>query len=136
MLLLVGCQTTVSPQTTEPSQVTALTQGAQIYQQYCAACHGANLEGEPDWQQPRADDSLRTPPHDETGHTWHHGDQYLFERTKYGAASLPPNWASLSSMPAYEGILTDAEIMAVIEYIKESWPPDIQARQQEITAVE
>ncbi len=56
-----------------------LSQGATLYQQYCATCHGANLEGAPDWKKPLADGSLPPPPHDDSGHTWHHPDFLLLQ---------------------------------------------------------
>ena len=31
----------------DPGQV---TMGQAVYQQYCASCHGANLEGQPEWR--------------------------------------------------------------------------------------
>lgn len=58
--------------------------GQSIYEQNCASCHGRNLEGQFNWQKRSADGYLPAPPHDETGHTWHHPDQMLFEFTKYG----------------------------------------------------
>lgn len=56
-----------------------LAAGEALYTENCAACHGVNLEGQDDWQRPGEDGRLSAPPHDETGHTWHHGDQVLFE---------------------------------------------------------
>ncbi len=77
MMLLTGNGSTADPANTE---VMAL--GRQIYLTNCASCHGVNLEGQPDWQQANPDGSLRAPPHDETGHTWHHGDANLFQSIK------------------------------------------------------
>jgi S-disulfanyl-L-cysteine oxidoreductase SoxD len=80
--------------------------GEGLYRDHCAACHGADLEGEtPDWQVRDEDGYLPGPPHDETGHTWHHPDQLLFDITKYGiaeAANLPDY---PTRMPAFEGVL-------------------------------
>ncbi|WP_420631024.1 c-type cytochrome [Candidatus Leptofilum sp.] len=98
--------------------------GEEVYNSYCAACHGFNFEGQPDWQQPFADGSFKAPPHDETGHTWHHSDTYLIESIKLGGARLAPN-IGVSAMPAYEDVLTDEQIEAVLAYIKSSWPPEI-----------
>ena len=56
-----------------------LDRGQALYADSCAACHGANLEGQPDWRVPGADGILPAPPHDETGHTWHHDNQLLFD---------------------------------------------------------
>ncbi len=106
-----------------------VAQGRQIYTTNCASCHGVNLEGQPDWQQANPDGSLRAPPHDETGHTWHHNDTALIESIKLGGARLPAN-VGTSTMPAYNVILTDQEIVAVLTYIKSTWPNDILATQQ------
>jgi mono/diheme cytochrome c family protein len=113
-----------------------LALGEQVYAQQCALCHGANLEGEANWREYNPDGSFRSPPHDDTGHTWHHGDRYLFERTKYGTAALPADSRHLSDMPSYEAILTDEEIWAVLAYIKTSWSAENQQIQANITANE
>ena len=46
-----------------------LSQGATLYAENCAACHGAELEGQPDWRSPGPDGILPALPHDNTGHT-------------------------------------------------------------------
>ena len=61
-----------------------LMAGSENYQEHCASCHGVNLEGQPNWREYKADGSLPAPPHDETGHTWHHDTKMLFEYTKFG----------------------------------------------------
>ncbi len=105
-----------------------LALGEQVYAAQCAACHGANLEGEADWQQPTAEGLLKAPPHDETGHTWHHDDAYLIESVKLGGARLPAN-VGVSAMPAYAELLSDEEIAAVLAFIKSYWPAEIRAAQ-------
>jgi mono/diheme cytochrome c family protein len=70
------------------------------------------------------------PPHDPTGHTWHHPDKVLFQVTKYGMRTMVPGRES--DMPAFEGVLTDADILAVLSFIESTWPTDIRARQQRI----
>jgi mono/diheme cytochrome c family protein len=95
--------------------------GARLYAEHCAACHGANLEGQPNWQRRLPNGKLPAPPHDESGHTWHHPDEVLFGITKYGL--VPPNAPKdyESDMPAFGGKLSDAEIRAVLVYIKSHW---------------
>ncbi len=56
----------------------------EIYLKYCASCHGEQLQGQSNWRQRDAEGYLPAPPHDESGHTWHHSDTYLFLMTKYG----------------------------------------------------
>ena len=58
--------------------------GRDLYDRHCAACHGAKLEGAPDWQEQGTDGRFQAPPHDETGHTWHHGHAMLFAYTSRG----------------------------------------------------
>ncbi|MCF4097372.1 c-type cytochrome [Maritalea mediterranea] len=106
--------------------------GQQIYAANCAACHGDNLEGEADWQQPKPSGRMPAPPHDETGHTWHHSDELLFKLTKYGIARLSNNPAYQTDMPVYEEVLTDDEIIAVLAYIKSTWPAKVQGRHDQI----
>jgi mono/diheme cytochrome c family protein len=111
----------------DPADSTLIALGRSVYEQHCASCHGAKLEGQPDWQRRLPDGRLPAPPHDPTGHTWHHRDQELFDMTKDGPSAVVP--AYHSDMPAFRGVLSDREIWAVLAYIKSTWPPEIRARQ-------
>ena len=64
-----------------PDNMEVVFAGKTIYVAQCAACHGKELQGQPDWKRRNADDRLPAPPHNETGHTWHHTDQLLFDLT-------------------------------------------------------
>ncbi len=109
--------------------------GSSVYGEFCADCHGINLEGQADWKVRLQDGTLPAPPHDETGHTWHHGEKLLFNYTKNGAASLGiKNFKS--GMPVFEDVLSDAEIWAALSYIKSSWPVAVQERQEQSTLSE
>lgn len=108
-----------------------VARGEAVYRQHCMSCHGARLEGQESWQTRKADGKLPAPPHDATGHTWHHPDKVLFEITKFGIARYAPAGYA-SDMPAYEGTLDDAAIAAVLSYIKSTWPPHIRATQERI----
>ena len=68
----------------DPDNARLVALGGAVYAAECAACHGANLEGQPNWRQRRADGRLPAPPHDPSGHTWHHPDAQLFALTKFG----------------------------------------------------
>lgn len=103
--------------------------GEDVYNTNCAACHGFDLEGEVNWQQTNPDGSLRAPPHDETGHTWHHSDASLVESIRLGGARLEPN-VGVSAMPAYDDVLTDQQIASVLAYIKSQWPTEILEAQE------
>ena len=112
----------------DPDNVAQIAMGRQIYGEHCARCHGANLEGEPNWQQRKPSGRLPAPPHDASGHTWHHPNRQLFEITKKGMSAVVPGYQS--DMPAFEKALTDEEIAAVLAFIENSWPPDIRGHQQ------
>ncbi len=111
----------------------SLAEGTRLYGEYCAACHGANLEGQADWRQRGPDGLLPAPPHDAAGHTWHHPDQQLFAITKNGTAALVGGDYK-SSMRGFGNELSDEEIWGVLKYIGSRWPEEIRRRQQEISA--
>ncbi len=121
---------TAEPPAPDPAQ---LALGGSLYGAHCAACHGAELEGQANWRQRDPEGLLPAPPHDETGHTWHHPDRQLFEITKLGTAALiGPDYQT--AMGAFAEVLSDDEIRAVLAYIKSRWPENIRARQAEVTA--
>jgi len=103
--------------------------GEALYARHCASCHGAKLEGQPDWRRRLPNGRLPAPPHDASGHTWHHPDAVLFGITKKGLVPpyAPPGYAS--DMPAFANVLSDGDIHAVLAYIQSRWPkPVIEAR--------
>ena len=112
----------------DPSDAELVALGSTIYSQSCASCHGSNLEGQPNWRVRKADGTLPAPPHDVTGHTWHHSDDQLFKMTKWGTEALVGGDYK-SEMRGFSDELDDREIWAVLAYIKSQWPADIQAAQ-------
>jgi mono/diheme cytochrome c family protein len=93
-----------------------VTQGAALYPRYCASCHGSELEGAPEWKKPLADGSFPPPPHDGTGHTWHHPDALLLSIIADGGDP-----ASNSRMPLFKDQLTPDEMTAILGFIKSRW---------------
>lgn len=116
----------------QPVTSADIANGQMLYAENCASCHGAKLEGQPDWQQRLDNGRMPAPPHDETGHTWHHSDRNLFVMTKGGIGAVVPNYES--DMPAFEGILTDKEIADVLSYIESTWPDRQRAFHAEVNA--
>ena len=106
--------------------------GETIYQAQCASCHGVNLEGQPDWRSRDSNGLLRAPPHDATGHTWHHADDLLFEIVKYGPGAVINDDSYKTTMPVYKDILSDAEIVAVLSFIKNTWPEEERSWQEKV----
>lgn len=116
--------------TTVAGDAELIARGEAIYGQSCASCHGLNLEGQANWRRRNEDGTLPAPPHDSSGHTWHHSDEVLFNLTKWGTAAVVGGDYK-SNMPGFAGTLEDDEIWAVLQYIKSRWPEDIQVAQAE-----
>lgn len=117
----------------DPTNAAQVAMGRAIYAAQCASCHGAKLEGQPHWRQRGPNGRLPAPPHDPSGHTWHHPDDVLFGITKNGIAAYAPTGYQ-SDMPAFGGTLSDDEIWAVLAYIKSTWPSEIRERQAALKA--
>lgn len=116
----------------DPNDAAQVAQGRAVYAAQCASCHGAKLEGQPNWRQRQPNGRLPAPPHDASGHTWHHPDRALFEITRDGIAAHAPKGYE-SDMPAFDQTLSDADIWAVLAYIKSRWPPQIRERQARLS---
>lgn len=113
----------------------ALDLGAEDYARFCASCHGAALEGQPDWQVQKPDGTSPAPPHDASGHTWHHSDRLLFRYVKLGGQEVLKDIPGLkSAMPGFAGLLTDDEIRDVLAFIRSHWPDRERAYQEAVTA--
>lgn len=118
LLTLPGC----GERAADPAQVAL---GQKVYAQHCAVCHGAKLEGQPNWRTKLPSGRMPAPPHDDSGHTWHHPDEVLFGITKHG---LVPPYAPASyesDMPGFAGKLSDQEIRAVLAYISSHWSSEV-----------
>ncbi len=104
-----------------------IERGAVIYVRECAACHGVAGEGQPNWMIPNADGSYNAPPHDPTGHTWHHPDQLLISIVLDGS-NFPQ-----SQMPVYREKLSEEDVRDILEYIKAWWEPEQRELQWRVT---
>lgn len=114
--------------TADPTDSAQVAEGKALYGTYCASCHGADLQGQPNWRERDAAGFLPAPPHDETGHTWHHPDAQLFAVTKQGVKAFAPQGYQ-SRMDGYGDRLTDEQIWSVLAYIKSRWPTEVQRKQ-------
>ena len=103
--------------------------GQVLYKEHCASCHGARLEGQANWRQPGEDGILPAPPHDVSGHTWHHDNRLLFDYTKLGGEGFMESRGIAgfkSGMPALADAMSDDEIWEVLAYIRSTWPERIR----------
>ena len=119
--------TTVPPVPTLSAERVAAGEG--LYAQYCAACHGAALEGAPNWKVRLANGSLPAPAHDGTGHTWHHPDEQLLSIVAQGG---DPAYNGV--MPGFAASLTTDQMTAILDFIKSRWGSREREYQWWITA--
>jgi mono/diheme cytochrome c family protein len=116
----------------DPQNEAQVARGQAVYTEHCASCHGADLKGHPDWKQRLPSGRMPPPPHDATGHTWHHPDEILFGMIQRGVAAYA--WKGYESdMPAFGSILSDDDIWAVLAYLKSTWPEEVRASQSQRT---
>ena len=111
----------------------AVSEGYFLYQDHCAACHGQNLEGQLGWDSSQEAEPL-APPHDDTGHSWHHSDDELFEMSKFGFDQLLGLEPGTSGMPGFAEDLSDEQLMAILAFIKSSWSAESAVWQQQVDA--
>jgi cytochrome c oxidase cbb3-type subunit 3 len=101
----------------------ASLQASPLYARYCAACHGADMRGNPVLGAPNLTDDV-----------WLYGDGSIvdIERTLlYGIRSGEDKAHNDSEMPAFgqRGILSDTQIRSVVQYLLQlsSRPYEAQA---------
>lgn len=119
------------PPRIDPDDAHQVARGEVIYRAHCASCHGANLEGQPDWRVPLPSGRLPAPPHDASGHTWHHPDAVLLRIVREGPAFYATLGAE-TDMPAFRTVLSEEDMAAVLAYIESTWPAEIQARRAQM----
>jgi cytochrome c oxidase cbb3-type subunit 3 len=89
----------------------ARAEAAPLFTQHCAACHGADMRGQPAIGAPSLADNV-----------WLYGDGgvYEVERTiLYGIRTGNSKSRSVTDMPAFgqRGVLSDADIRNVVQYV-------------------
>ena len=89
----------------------SISKWRRVYLEQCASCHGVNLEAQLGWQDTMVDGMRLAPLHDKSGHTWHHFGEMLSNHTRHGFKAIISDDYKVS-MPVYDGILSDEEIIA------------------------
>ena len=103
----------------DPAQV---ARGLAVYERHCAECHGVAGKGqEGDWRVRDPDGYYPPPPLDDSAHAWHHPTTVLLDAVRNGSAP------GEGKMPAWKGILSEAEMVDVVEYIKSLWSDPVYA---------
>lgn len=109
-----------------------IVRGQRIYVVNCGQCHGNKLEGQANWKTPYPNGRMPAPPHDGTGHTWHHPDDMLAGIVKEGMKPYVDQGYE-SDMPAFGGRLSDQDIRDVLSFIKSTWPEEARRWQADVS---
>ena len=86
--------------------------GAKVYNTNCSSCHQANGKGQPGVFPPLAGNPVVNGPADKVIHIVKNG---LSGKITVGSSTYN------GQMPAWKGTLSDADIAAVITYVRSSW---------------
>jgi len=106
--------------------------GHAVYEAHCASCHGEKREGQPNWRDRLPSGRLPAPPHDDTGHTWHHPFEVLFAITKHGLVPPYAPQGYQSDMPGFADRLSDDDIWNVLAYIRSRWSDRVRSAHDEV----
>jgi protein-disulfide isomerase/mono/diheme cytochrome c family protein len=97
----------------------SVDQGASLFKQNCASCHGQNGEATANWKEVDANGNYSPPPLNGTAHAWHHSKDLLKRTILEGGAKIG------GVMPGFKGRLSEGEIDAVISYFQSKWPDQV-----------
>lgn len=111
-----------------PRNFAAVTQGARLFQEHCAECHGKLGEGAPNWRTPDENGKFRPPPLNGGGHMWHHPLPLLLSIIRDGTA------AQGGTMPGWKEKLSDRDMVDVIAWLQSKWPKEIYQQWQQMDA--
>jgi len=103
-----------------------VARGEPLYQLHCAPCHGAQLEGEPNWTTRDVRGRLPAPPHDESGHTWHTTIRSCSRSRSTASAST--RHGAISRICGLRENMSDEDIVATLAYIKSRWPAAVHEK--------
>lgn len=120
LTFIVGCSDNEKPingRWYTPSQI---ENGAEIFNNNCASCHGNNAQGiTPDWRKRLANGTYPAPPLNGSAHAWHHPLKSLNRTVQNGGMPLG------GTMPAFKDKLNDKEIISVIAFFQSKWSNEI-----------
>lgn len=119
-LILTGCFDSDDVQEKVENSVQL---GKATFDKNCVACHGKGAQGlTGDWKKRLENGKFPAPPLNGTAHAWHHSPTVLMNTINNGGAKLG-GW-----MPAFKDQLSEKEKQAVLNYIHDLWPQEIQKK--------
>ena len=96
--------------------------GKTLFAQHCAVCHGQNAEQTVEWKIPNSQGQYPPPPLNGSAHAWHHPLSVLRQVIRHGGAPMG------GMMPAWEGVLSEEDMVATIAAFQSFWPDEVYER--------
>ena len=122
IIFMTGC----NPGEKEKGSDSMVLAGEAIFNKNCVSCHGSKGQGlAEDWKVKDANGNYPPPPLNGTAHTWHHSPEQLLYTINKGGVEMG------GQMPAFEESLSETEKQALIDYMYNLWPNEIQTRYDE-----
>jgi len=104
--------------------------GHSLYDQHCAFCHGQDLAGKPGWDGDYPTGGRPPLPLDGSAAIARLTDRDLFDVSKFsGQPFSPPSYKN--DMPGFEGRLANADLWAIIAFMKSRWPEEAREQQRQ-----
>ena len=120
VLFLTGC---FDSGDTNAQATDSVALGETTFNQNCISCHGKEGKGTTkDWKKRLPNGKFPAPPLNGSAHAWHHSPKLLLSTINNGGAKLG-GW-----MPAFKDQLNENEKQAVLNYIHDLWPQEIQKK--------
>ena len=114
-----------------------LLQGHILYEAWCAGCHGSQGEGQfpgvAALEPSPITNRIGAPPHNSSGHTWHHSDDLLVRYVLEGGFTDQNHFYY---MPGFGWRLTLDDARNIAGYIKTRWTDEQRMMQARTTADE
>lgn len=99
-----------------------VAEGEQIFNAYCASCHGKKAESIQDWKTSDDNGLFPPPPLNGTAHAWHHPLVILDQVISEGGLAFG------GVMPAWKGILSEDQRLKAIASFQQYWSDETYAK--------
>lgn len=100
-----------------------IAKGKGLFEANCVICHGVGGVGLGEGGAEKdVNGDFFAPSLDGSMHTWHHSPKSLMGTIDNGGARLG------GRMPGFKGVLDDAEKRAILDYLYDLWPVEVQKK--------
>jgi mono/diheme cytochrome c family protein len=96
-----------------------VTNGRQLFAQYCSVCHGENAEATEQWKTPDSNGNYPPPPLNGSAHAWHHPLSVLDQVIRDGGEPVG------GVMPAWGAVLNAQQRLDIIAGFQDYWSDEI-----------